>query len=629
MKLRISLLLSFLFISLIAIGQKSARLVLTGDNQKYLITPSQMEYFVDESNKLEIKEVIGSHANEFKSWVKKKGVADIKKLGRNYWIRFKITDKTKGHYRWVLENMDPHIDHFSFYSLNKITKKYEESVAGYLEGFDLRDYKHKNFIFDLRLNVHDGEYYYVKVNSRHHNPFLFKVQTSNYFSYYSLNEYHFLGMFYGIMLIMAIYNLLLYFSVKDKIYIYYAVYVGACVLISYAEDGLGFQYLWSSLPFLNVPLGDFKAVIFLISLVLYTNAFLDLKKNNHRHYKLILFATVGYLVYYFLIYFTISDLQWNGILRSALKPLPFILILIASIKSYRAGNVSSRYFILGYGFVFLSIVFLVFRETGILHWYDIFSVYSFNIGLVVETVILSLALGDRIKLILREKEMADEERIHQLEVNEKLKDKVNRELEEKVQERTEELNEKARELNELNDKLKDQAEQINQMNLMLDMDNRKLQKNVTEISRARVMSASVDKDEFFKIYPNKEACFKYLAQLKWSDGYTCKKCGHENYCKGKAMYSRRCTKCRYDESATSYTIFHRLKFPIEKAFYMVFLIYESKEKITSGQFSEMLDLRQSTCWNFNKKVTERIEDHKKKNKGDKKERGWGSIVLEK
>ncbi len=609
-------------------AQKSTPLILSDESEHFILGPENLEILEDPTGKLEIEDVTKPNMDKNFKVVNNGGrTLDIQNLGSSYWLRFKIHDRNNDKRRWVLENMDPHIDEFDFYLYDNDSSKYIRYKAGYMRDFSERTFQHKNFIFDLPVNVHEGKYFYVRANSHNHNPFLFKVQTFNYYSSYSLNEYYFLGIFYGIMVIMALYNLLLYFTVKERIYIYYSVYVISCILISLAEDGLGFHYLWSKAPALNLVFGDFKAIIFMVSLMFYSMAFLELKKRNYQEWKLINYVTFGYVIYYVLVFFLVEDKQLSGVLRSAFKIVPFILIYYSAIKAYRNGYKSARYFILGYSFVFVSIVFLIFRETGILHWYDIFSVYSFNFGLVFETVILSLALGDRIKLIKQDREKAQDRIIEQLHENEKLKDKVNRELEEKVNERTVELNEKNEELQEAYQKLQDQAEQINQMNLMLDLDNRKLQSDVKEISKARVMSKEVNFEEFNKIYPNKEACLKFLAELKWANGYECKKCKHKKHCRGKSMHSRRCTRCRYDESATAYTIFHRLKFPITKAFYMVFLIFESKDKVTSSELSQILDLRQSTCWNFSKKIKTAM-DVAKKNNGNKPIQSWGEIVLE-
>ena len=64
--------------------------------------------------------------------------------------------------------------------------------------------------------------------------------------------------------------------------------------------------------------------------------------------------------------------------------------------------------------------------------------------------------------------------------------------------------------------------------------------------------------------------YEFLAELKWADGYQCSRCTGTAYIKGKQPCSRRCSKCGYDESVTSGTIFHKLKFELRKALGMLY-----------------------------------------------------------
>lgn len=110
--------------------------------------------------------------------------------------------------------------------------------------------------------------------------------------------------------------------------------------------------------------------------------------------------------------------------------------------------------------------------------------------------------------------------------------------------------------------------------------------------------------EFQERFPDKRSCIEYLSELKWQDGFTCKKCGHNHYCKGKNEFDRQCTKCRYTESPTSGTLFHKVKFPILKAFWIIYYMSTSKKGISSTELSRKLQLRQKTAWLFQRKVKE-------------------------
>jgi len=113
----------------------------------------------------------------------------------------------------------------------------------------------------------------------------------------------------------------------------------------------------------------------------------------------------------------------------------------------------------------------------------------------------------------------------------------------------------------------------------------------------------IDEAKFRNLFATEDLCLKYLAENKWSEGYKCIKCGSTNYCAGKAPYSRRCTKCKHQESAKSNTIFHGCKIPLPEAFYIAYTVCFSKE-ISSRKLSKEIEIRQMTCWKFKKKITE-------------------------
>ena len=108
--------------------------------------------------------------------------------------------------------------------------------------------------------------------------------------------------------------------------------------------------------------------------------------------------------------------------------------------------------------------------------------------------------------------------------------------------------------------------------------------------------------EFQKQFPDEESCYKYLSEKKWADGFKCPQCGHSSYCKGIKKYDRQCTKCNRLVSPTSGTLFHKVKFSLLKAFYIVYYVSTNKKGISSTELSRKLGLRQKTCWLFKQKV---------------------------
>lgn len=123
---------------------------------------------------------------------------------------------------------------------------------------------------------------------------------------------------------------------------------------------------------------------------------------------------------------------------------------------------------------------------------------------------------------------------------------------------------------------------------------------------SQIFNDGLSPEQLEEMFQNDEKCLEFLANLKWTNGFVCKKCGNTNSCPGKEPYSRRCTKCKHKETATNGTIFHGVKFPISKAFYIAYNVCKGKEDISSYEFGRRLSLRQMTCWNFKTKIQQAL-----------------------
>jgi len=121
------------------------------------------------------------------------------------------------------------------------------------------------------------------------------------------------------------------------------------------------------------------------------------------------------------------------------------------------------------------------------------------------------------------------------------------------------------------------------------------------------------------LFQSDDKCLEFLADIKWPDGFICRKCGNSNHCPGKTPHSRRCTKCKSEESVTSGTIFHNCKFPVSKAFYIAYNVCKSETDISSYEFARRLSLRQMTCWKFKDRIKKTLE-----NMGESPEK-WADI----
>jgi len=574
--------------------------------EERIFMPSELSYFIDSTNTIPFQRISSSaFANEFKQHSSYLNI-DFE-TNASYWVRLQIKPSRHTKKNWLLEFYDQTIDSLEAFVPQRDSVFRVIKMGDHQKFYD-RIFKHKNFEVPLEMSGAGIKPYYFKVRSHEFADVRIALRSTDRFIYYALNEYYLYGMFYGMILIITVYNFLVYLAIREIKFIYYVCYILSVALYAMSYDGIGFQYLWPNHPEVNDWAVGISLYLLIFWSLVFTRRFLSVKANApklDRILKIMIILRTAWFVISLLVYPRMLAFR-------TLEIIPLSLIFFTAITVWRNGYRPARFFVIAYGVLFFgfflrTLVYFNFLPlTTATH-------YSLHFSFVFEMLFLTVALGDRIRILKDNRDRAMKRIIQQHEVNMQLKDKVNRELEAKVSERTLELGVKNEALQISNLKLNRQATEINQINSLLDLDNWKLKNRVKEVLEERMHEKVMDYDEFATLYPDNLACYRFLEKLKDQNGFECTKCGNMKYSAGAQKFARRCTRCGYNESVTANTLFHGVKFPIAKAFYLVYLTYTNKRTFTLEKLSEKLDLRLSTVWAFRQKVTERIalgRDHK-------------------
>ncbi|RYG50185.1 MAG: transposase [Chitinophagaceae bacterium] len=112
--------------------------------------------------------------------------------------------------------------------------------------------------------------------------------------------------------------------------------------------------------------------------------------------------------------------------------------------------------------------------------------------------------------------------------------------------------------------------------------------------------------DFIKLYRSEDECREFLFNLKWQEGFKCKRCGHTKFWKGRTRFNVRCRNCRYDESALANTLFHKVKIPLVKAFRIVNQFLLTTGDISSPDLARQFNINQKTAWYFRRKLQQAI-----------------------
>lgn len=503
-----------------------------------------------------------------------------------YWVKLKviIPDVPKG---YLLEFFDQTIDSLDVYIQAPEMEAFDRYQMGDMFPFTEKPFAHKNFEIQL---PRDGEYLiYFRVKSHEYADIRVAIRSYSWFMEYALAEYYLYGIFYGMILIISLYNLLIYSAIREIKYLYYTFYMISGGAFAMSVDGIGFQYIWRESPMFNQVAHGISLFLMIFWAILFSKKFLNLKIRAPKLNKVLNVVFVGRILVF--LYALIVDNDWFQ--HRNIELVPLTIIFWASIKVYQRGYQPARFFIVAFGFLFLGFILKALLMLSVIPFY-ILSYYSLHICFVFEMLFLSFALSDRVRILKANRDRALRRIISQHEETARLKDSINARLESEVASRTAELKEK-------NELLEQQKTEISQINSLLDLDNYRLRNNIKSIQRERIQNKELTYEEFKEVYGSKEECLKALSNFKWHAGFSCQKCGSNSYSKGSTPLSRRCTRCGYQESPTTNTLFHGIRFPLEKAFY---ILYETtnKDQYSLNELSAILDLRKNTVWEFKKRI---------------------------
>lgn len=530
-----------------------------------------------------------------------------------YWE--KIVLKNRSSFKtWLLEFPDPHIGTLQVFVVSDGQLK-EYQTTGFELPFGTRALEHKNFVYEILIPQNKQVEVYARIKSGGFCGISPNVRSVANFSDYFFSEYHLLGLYYGIIFIMIAYNFFLGLYTKDGLYFFYCLYTVSCALYTFAEDGLGFQWLWRGVPYFNAILEIAAPVFLLASFLLYSNRFLEWKTTYSKIRPIIIGVAVCYGI---MQVFFFGNYKFNNFLLT----IPFSLTCFSAVKIYREGFRPARFFVLGNSIILVSLFVFFFRMNG---WVtsNTFTVYLFNFGFIFEAVVLSISLADKFRITKIQKDLAQREIIHQLQINDSLQQKVNKELEDKVKERTKALVVKSDELQTANNKLEELKKELYSMNSKMDVNIWELKKEVKKEVEARVMNDTISLEEFGSVYTD-TYCLQYLRDLKWKEGFVCPKCGNKKFGRGNNNFTYKCTQCQHQESVTSNTLFHAIKFPISKAFYLAYYLHKNGNDVSYEELALKLELSKNTVWKFGKKVLQIVDEMGKKAKASD---AWDKLIL--
>lgn len=388
-------------------------------NDRYLDLGTSIDWIEDSSNALTFEQVQKLPEASFSASTQKtfnKGYTPSA-----YWLRFRLNfsdDLINSH--WLLEIPFPLLDHVTLY-IPDSNNTYSSIHTGDRHPFSQRDIDTTNFVFKLKPEKNDNVYYlHIQTKDSLQVP-LFLWNPDN-FPKYNTAMTGLQGLYFGIMLVMILYNLFIYLSVRDRSYLYYISYISCATLFQASMQGYSFEYFWPNSTWwtnINIP---FLSLISLFFAALFTRNILQTKTLLPRLDKALVAMTIT-------LFLTLPVVIFGGyqlgiyatiIISFIFFNLVFTTACIAALK----GNRTAKVFIIAWS------IFLIGGAISILGMLNILpleygNLSAIQIGSAIEVILLSLALADRINLIEKEKtEIESRSRSILLNANRQLEDSI-------------------------------------------------------------------------------------------------------------------------------------------------------------------------------------------------------------
>lgn len=381
--------------------------VVSNSDQRIPLDP-YLSYYEDKSGELTLNDLLELQ-DHGKLTANASSILNFGFTDSVYWVRVPITfsDAVGAEENWVVSLDYAPLKHIELFIRTKDGIK--QVVSGTSLPFDSRPVHFRNFAYPLK-NSGGTEYeLWLKIASDSSVQVPLSLWTAlNYFEYETLSSYGW-GIFFGIITALALYNLFLFVSVKDRTYLYYVLYLlGLSGVVLYL-NGLGFQLIWHN----NEGWNHYALLVFtcfsIFGAVQFCRSFLETKKLI-PDFDAVIVGAMYFSVVCLFFGFSVVDISFPK-MAGSIAALFTIVLIVTGLKTLKIGSPTAPYFLIAWSFFLSGILIYLASVFGITAT-NFFTESAIQFGSAAEAILLSLGLAQRIKIERRLKYEALESKHH-------------------------------------------------------------------------------------------------------------------------------------------------------------------------------------------------------------------------
>lgn len=317
-----------------------------------------------------------------------------------YWFRFRVENNRPSALKRLLAFEPTWLDKVDVRVMTPVGDKQTFRGGDRYPGSE-RDFDHPNTIFSLDF-VPGVSTVIVRVETR--DPFVVAMELWEEHAFYEHDDgfSKYIGFFYGILIAMGVYNLFLFFAIRDRLYAFYVLYIAFFLMMNFTYSGYSFFYLWPEHPEWGNWAHSILIYLYTLSGLFFAVVFLNIKKRLPKVHKVF----VGYVVLVVAV-FIISAFT-GGYAHNVFTSILFVVLFslfafILGIVSWLNGNRTARFFILATTAGLFGAATTAFTVSSILP-FNFFTYRAADLGMILDAMLLSLALADRYKALERERD---------------------------------------------------------------------------------------------------------------------------------------------------------------------------------------------------------------------------------
>ncbi len=374
--------------------QAQPSLVLSSSDTKINIVP-YVEVLTDPTNKLTLETILAEPQNYPFTSLQDSGdhVLSFGLSQATHWIRINLSHQPGVIDRWVLEIPYVAIDDIQLFAPSGQTV-----MSGTMRDFLERQIFTRVHAFYVDVSLQPSTYY-LRVQSTYPLTVPLELMRPEVFGQEQLIDTMVQFLYYGGLISLFFYNLVIYFTTQERRYLLYCLFAASVILAMFAGNGYGRLFLWSNAPYFDrVAQGIFFGLASGFALLFSCKA-LELKQRTSKVYWVLLIAAgVSFSVSVGLLFtiFIQMSIGWLYLLQFAVSSLGIILCIGVATYLLSRGVNEAKYFIFSWGFLCIGVLTASLRALEFLP-NNLFTLYAVQITTGIEAIFFSFALADRLR----------------------------------------------------------------------------------------------------------------------------------------------------------------------------------------------------------------------------------------